>query len=292
MYFLVLCIICSTGIFVVFKSIEKSGIPSFPVIVINYFIATLLGFLINPGQVNAGRIMETGWLPLSILIGILFIIMFFLIAFSTRKAGISVTTVASKMSVIFPIIFSMRIDPSDRLTLIKAVAIVLTLGGVALTVYRTREKNLDLSVIYIPLILFVGMGVVDSLVKYAQHHFVNDSETALFSAVLFLIALLSGVILMAFFPKLYGNFLRLPVWGWGMILGFVNFGSIFFLVHALNFSSPEGKGMDSSIIFGINNIGIVGLSVLLGLLIFRDRLKPLNWVGIALSILALLLFTL
>ncbi len=292
MHLLILCILSSTGIFVVFKSIERFGIPSFPIIVINYFIASILGFIINPGYVSFSGIMEMEWLPISIIIGILFIIMFFIIAFSSRKAGISITTVASKMSVIFPIIFSLLIDPSDQLNLIKTGAIVCTLGGVALTIYKPRKGIIGLAVIYIPLILFVGMGVVDSLVKFAQHKFVNDADTALFSAVLFLNAFLSGVIVLLFYPKYYRSFLRLKVWGWGLLLGGVNFGSIFFLVRALNYVSPAGNRMDSSVIFGINNVGIVGLSVLLGLWVFRERLLPLNWLGIILSAMALILFTL
>jgi EamA domain-containing membrane protein RarD len=72
----------------------------------------------------------------------------------------------------------------------------------------------------------------------------------------------------------------------------VNFGSIFFLVRALNYSSAAGKGMDSSVIFGANNISIVALSVLVGLLIFKEKLKFVNWIGVVLSALALLLFTL
>lgn len=290
MHFLILCILSSTGIFIVFKSLDRFRIPSFPVIVINYLVATLLGFLINHNQVNFSSISKSDWLPLSMIIGILFIVMFFLVAYSTQKAGISVTTVASKMSVIFPIVFSLAIDPSDNITFIKTAAIVCTLSGVALTVYKSRKSTLDRAVIYVPIILFAGMGVVDSLVKFAQHHFVSDPDTALFSAILFLNAFLTGIIILIFMPKHHRRFLQPVTWGWGILLGAVNFGSIFFLVRALNYSSRSGSGIDSSVIFGVNNTGIVGLSILVGLWIFRERLKPLNWLGIFLSAIALILF--
>ncbi len=292
MHFLILCILSATSIFVVFKTIDRLGIPSFPIIVINYLVATILGFLINPRQISPASIREMEWLPISVIIGVMFIILFFIIAFSSRKAGISVTTVASKMSVIFPILFSLIIDPSDRLTIIKTAAIICTLCGVSLTVYKPFRGTLNLSAIYIPLILFVGMGVVDSMVKYAQHNFVNDNDTVLFSAILFLNAFVTGIIVLPFFPKFHRSFLNPTIWGWGMLLGIVNFGSIFFLVRALNYMSPSGSGIDSSVIFGMNNIGIVGLSVLLGLWIFRERLRPINWLGIILSAVAILFFAL
>jgi drug/metabolite transporter (DMT)-like permease len=292
MHFLLLCILSSTAIFIVFKSIERYNIPSFPVIVINYFAASILGFLINPGMTGISEIKNMEWLPSSILIGFLFIVMFFLIAFSSQKAGISVTTVASKMSVIFPIIFSLIIDQSDRFTAIKAIAILCTLAGVALTVFKPRNMRAGGAVIFIPIILFVGMGVVDSLVKYAQHRFVNDNETALFSAVLFLNAFVAGIVVLLFVPKYRSYFRKSAVWGWGVLLGGVNFGSIYFLVRALNYRSAGGAAIDSSVIFGVNNTGIVALSVLAGLLVFKEKLNPVNWAGIFLSALALLLFAL
>ena len=290
MHFLILCILSSTGIFIVFKFVDKFSFPPLPVIVINYFTASLLGFLIQPSPMRFPEVVRSEWFPVSIVIGILFIIMFFLVAYSSKKAGISITTVASKMSVIFPIIFSIFIDPSDRMTLIKTMAVACTLFGVALTVYKPRTTKLDRAAIYIPLLLFTGMGLVDSLVKFAQHHYVSDPEVAPFSSVLFLNAFISGVLVLVVMPGLYRNFIRFSIWVWGVLLGAVNFGSIFFLVRALNYLSPGGTSTDSSVIFGINNIGIVALSVMAGWLLFRERLKPVNWIGVGLSAVALILF--
>lgn len=292
MHFLLLCILSSTGIFVIFKTISRFNIPAFPVIVINYLVATLLGLMINPGNADFASIINSRWLPISMIIGIMFILMFFLVAHSTKKAGLSVTTVASKMSVIFPILFSLLIDPSDQLSLMKAAAVLIALGGVVLTVYKPENGTLEKSVFVIPLLLFVGMGVVDSMVKLAQLQYVEDRETALFSAILFLNAFLAGVLALLFFRKYNKHFIRARVWGWGVLLGGVNFGSIFFLVKALNYSSAAGKSMDSSVIFGANNISIVALSVLVGLWVFKEKLRLVNWIGIVLSALALLLFTL
>jgi len=292
MHFLILCILSSTGIFIVFKSIDRFNIPPLPVIVINYLTATLLGFFLQNSLLSIPSVWKSEWFPISAVIGILFTVMFFLVAYSSKKAGISITTVASKMSVIFPIMFSILIDPADRLTLVKILAIVCTLSGVALVVYKPGNGKPDLSAIYIPLLLFAGMGLVDSLVKYAQHRYVVDSEVASFSSVLFLNAFISGVLVLLLRPGFHRSLLRPAVWMWGVVLGTVNFGSVFFLVRTLNYLSPAGKSTDSSVIFGVNNIGIVALSVMAGLLLFREHLKPVNWLGIGLSAMALILFML
>ena len=58
-------------------------------IVINYLMATFLGFLIYRGETVLSSIPGSPWLAISMIIGILFILMFFLVAFSTKKAGVN-----------------------------------------------------------------------------------------------------------------------------------------------------------------------------------------------------------
>jgi multidrug transporter EmrE-like cation transporter len=53
----------------------------------------------------------------------------------------------------------------------------------------------------------------------------------------------------------------------------------------------SGTGIDSSIVFGINNTGIVVLSVLTGYLVFNEKLRMINYLGIMLSIIAILMFS-
>ena len=292
MHFLILCIISSTTIFVIFRTIKPYNLPPFPVILINYLFAFILGFLLNPLHFTPGSIIKMNWFPLSMLIGILFILMFFVIAHSSQKAGISVTSVAGKMSVVFPIVLSMIISASDVLSFIKFMGIVLALAGVTLTIIKPGNHNVDYRKIYLPVILFVGMGIVDSLVKLAQHCYVKDESTAIFSAVLFLNAFVTGILILIFRPGTMRWFKNIRIWLWGLLLGIANFGSVFFMVRALNYLNPSGNHIDSSVIFGINNIGIVSLSVLAGLLIFREKLRLVNWIGIGISGFAIILFSL
>jgi len=238
-----------------------------------------------------GDIFTAGWIPVSILIGFLFIVMFFLVARSSNEAGISVTTVASKMSVVFPISFSMMIDPSDQLTLLKSAAVFATLTGVMLTIYEPGKSLQARKRTFLPLVLFIGMGLVDSLVKFAQHSYVSDRETALFSAVLFTMAFLTGMVILPFRKEGISEFKKKAVWWWGLLLGIVNFGSIYLMVSALNHVNEYGSRIDSSIIYGANNIGIVSLSVLAGLVIFHEKLRTVNWIGIGISAGAIVLFS-
>lgn len=66
-----------------------------------------------------------------------------------------------------------------------------------------------------------------------------------------------------------------------------NYGSLYFLIRALNFKDQLGDKIDGSIVFGINNLGIIALSVIIGLLVFKEKFLKINWVGIILSCIAI-----
>jgi len=289
MLFLLLSILSSTGIFLIFRLIERWGIKNFPVIVINYMAAALLGFyLSSQTDVEPGPF-PAAFYGLATLIGILFILLFFVVARSSQKAGMGITTIAGKMSVIFPILFSILYDDQDSISTLKAMGILVALTGVLLTIYKKRTQLPEPAFIYLPVVLFFGMGAVDSLVKLAQYEYISDANLSLFTAILFSISALCGL-LASFFQK--GRFRSIFIPRtilWGAILGMVNFGSIYFLVKTLNHIHPERGAIDSSVVFGINNIGIVGLSVILGMLLFQEKLTPINKAGVMASIIATIL---
>jgi len=67
-------------------------------------------------------------------------------------------------------------------------------------------------------------------------------------------------------------------------LGLVNFGSLYFIINALNTSK-----LNSSLVFALINISIVCLSAIIGILYFKEKLNKLNITGIILAILSLFL---
>ncbi len=286
MIYLLFSILSSTGIFLIFRLIEKRNIKNFPVIVINYLTATLAGFALSGDSGGVSWVFPAAFYILAGLIGTLFIIMFFVVARSSQKAGMAVTTLAGKMSVIFPIAFSIIYDPADGISLLKGTGILLALPGVLLTVHRPRNRLPDLSLLYLPLVLFVGMGLVDSLVKLAQYEYVSDANLSLFTAILFGISAIIGILVSVISRDRLASLFSIRVLAWGILLGLVNFGSIYFLVRALNYLHPVRGAIDSSVIFGVNNIGIVVLSLILGVMLFREKLSRVNAAGIVICIIA------
>ena len=287
MIFLVLSILSSAAIYVIFKFLDRFKINTFNVIIINYITATILGLLLIKTQVDIFTIYKSAWFPYSIIIGVLFIMTFVLIAKSSQIVGIAITSVSNKMSVIIPIAVSIVIDPLDVLTNFKAIGIILAIIAVFLSVYRKRKVEFDPRNIYIPIILFLSMGLVDSFVKYAQHYYVADDILPLFTVILFAMAAIAGIVTKILRKTSFKDLLNVKTLLWGIGLGISNYGSLYFLIKALNHKNSLGNTLDGSIVFGINNLGVIAISVVIGLIIFKEKFLKINWIGIIISLIAI-----
>ncbi len=284
MIYLILSILSSTVIVIVFKIQSKINIKLFPVIVINYFTATFLGLILNQQQISFQQIASSSWIYGALIIGVLLIIGFYLIGYSTQKIGIAITTVTNKMSVVLPMLFSMFFY-AESISFLKLIGIILALLAMFLSVYRKRTKDFDIKYVYLPVLLFFTIGLIDSVVKYGQAN-LTDSEVPVFTAISFGIAGIVGIISAVFNTTKFKDFLNIKILVTGIIIGSANFGSMYFLIYAL-----EKSGFDSSVVFGVNNIGIIALSVLSAFFIFKEKFKIVNWFGILLSLIAIALLT-
>ncbi len=285
MIYLLLCIFSSTAIIILFKYFDQLKINTFNAIIINYITASLIGLIISFNSLKSINIFIQPWLPVAILIGVLFVVMFNVIAITTQKAGISVSSVASKMSVIAPMLFSI-LYYHEQINNYKIAGMVLAVIAVVFTAIKKNIHFENRKYLFLPFILFIGMGLVDSLVKFSQYEYLRDKNLPVFTTLLFTISAIAGIIVRLFKKSLRNSPVNLKTVVAGMLLGIANFGTFYFLVHALN-----SNFVDSSVIFGINSVGIVLLSVFLAIILFKEKLTFINWTGIVLSIITIFVLT-
>ncbi|WP_455168927.1 EamA family transporter [Aegicerativicinus sediminis] len=286
MIFLSLSVLASTLIFVVFKLLQKLRIDNLQAIVINYIAASVFGFALASSELEFIDIFQKQWIWGSLILGALFITIFNVMAYTSQINGIAVASVATKMSLIIPVILGLFLY-QENTTLLKFIGVGIALTSVYLTSFKKGNATNSITNLGGPITLFIGSGIIDSAIKYYQFNHLQDFEYGYFSASIFMFAGIFGI---AFFSmqRLKGrakfNPKSIP---FGIILGVINFGSIFFLLKALN--SPK---TESATIFSINNVAIVLFSTLIGLFFFNERLLKKNWVGIALAIAAIFIIQL
>ena len=135
-----------------------------------------------------------------------------------------------------------------------------------------------------PILLFFGSGAIDTSLKFIETSFVEEGGVPLFSATIFGCAFILGMTILLYqivkgtFRFEFKNILG------GILLGVPNYFSIVYLLKALS-----TDGMESSTAFTLNNVGIVILSTLFGLFIFKEKLIWKNWLGIVIAIVSILL---
>ncbi|MEN8119300.1 MAG: EamA/RhaT family transporter [Bacteroidota bacterium] len=282
MIFLILSIISSSLIYVIFKLLDKISIKIFPVIIINYLTAALTGYLFREKDFSVQEIFTADWIYISIIIGILFIAMFYLIGISTQKAGITVTSISTKMSVVFPMLFSI-LYYGESLYLLKIGGIFLALLSIILSTIKDKNGVRGIKNIIFPAVLFLGMGLVDSLVKFNQEEFLQNTGVIESTTVIFAVSAIIGISIQFIFNFKANKVLKVSTLLFGILLGLSNFGSLYFLILALN-----AKFLDSSVVFAINNTAIILIAALVGRFFFKEKLILLNWIGVIVSMIAIL----
>ena len=282
MIYLLLSILSSTAIFVVFKLLKSYNINTLQAIVVNYFTACIIGSLLYKGDIKPAEIVQTNWFIAAIVLGFLFISIFNVMALTAQKNGLSVASVASKMSVIIPVVFGILVF-KESVGFQKITGILLALVAVYLTSLKQKDNAVLTQSIYLPLILFFGSGIIDTSINY----FAPDDNIPLFSATIFAMAAVIGVLLLSFKYLKSKQRFKLKSLPFGIILGIVNYTSIHFLLLALRVENTE-----SSTLFTINNIAILSLSTLIGLVLFKEKISKKNWIGISLALISILLVTL
>lgn len=280
MLYLFLSIFSSIVILIIFKVIGKYNIKVIQPIIINYFVASTLGFLsagLTPKEIIE---IPTDWILPGVFIGSLYVFTFFLIGYSTKKAGMALTTIASKMSFVFPMFFSILIDAKDNYSTTKLILLLMAIISVFLSVYKKKTKTIDsLFIILLPFVIFVLMGIADSLVKFAQNSFIKDeSQTSIFSFLIFSFSAIWGLILIMF-QKDKKEIIQPKVLITGLLLGICNFSSLYFFINALN-----SLTFNNSLVIALNNMGVVLFSIIIALSFFKEKTTKLNKAGIALVI--------
>lgn len=286
MIYLLLSILASTGIFICFKLFDRFKLNTLLAIVVNYISACVFGLFIYESPINIQDVIAAKWFYGAFFLGILFISIFHVMALTAQRNGLSVVSVASKMSVVIPVIFGFYVY-HESAGIQKIIGILLALVAVYLASLKSEKKGKLSKNLLLPTILFFGSGVIDTSIKYLETTYVPENGIPIFSASIFCSAAFFGILTLSY--KAFKNqfsFDFKSVIG-GILLGVINYGSIYFLLKALHL-----EGLESSSVFTVNNVAIVMISTLLGLLIFKEHLSRKNWIGISFAILSIALVTL
>lgn len=285
MIYIVLSVLFNAVLFIILKLFSRFNINTLQALVVNYFIAFVMGLLFTESALNYSKIIEKQWYFGSLLLGFLFISVFYATAITSQRNGLSVASVASKMSVIIPICFGVLLF-NEKLGIAKIIGILMALVAVYFTSKKEKGAVADSKNLLYPLLVFFGAGAIDTSLKILQNDYLPENEISLFSSHTFLMAFLVGSILIGI--NIFKNKMKMEGKNIlaGIILGVPNYFSLYFLIKML-----DSEVFESSTIFTIHNVAIVMVSTLVGILFFNEKISMRNAIGIAMALLAIFLVT-
>jgi drug/metabolite transporter (DMT)-like permease len=283
--YLILSILFNSVLFVIIKLFAKYNIDALQALVINYLVAFLVGLFFLDNHFVTAEIISYDWFKGSLFLGFVFISTFYSTTITSQRNGLSVASVASKMSVIIPITLGVILY-DETLNFIKIIGIILALVAVYFTSKKETGEIKKVDGLLFPILVFLGAGTIDSSLKYLQTFHVPANQIGLFSSITFFCAFSVGILTILFL-SIFGKiqFSSRNILG-GITLGLPNYFSLYFLVRML-----ESKVFESATLFTIHNIAIVIVSTFIGILFFKERISMRNAFGIGLALFALFLVT-
>ena len=265
MIYLIFSVITNAAIYWLFKYFEQIEAKIFETIVFNYIVAFTCGIFFVPNVPEAihSALQFPIWSVAGLIMGSLFISVFYFMAITAKKSGVAMATLSSKMSLV--------------------LALLIAMFGLYLFSVD-RKSKLSKDMLLYPVVLMLGSTSIDFSIAYFQGFTTNQNELSLFTCMPFMGAGFIGVIILAY--KLIFRKEKFPLkeLGTGVLLGLVNYGSIFFLVELYH-----SGWMPESTILPINNLLVLVIGSIGAVFIFKEKFNRRKIQGLVICVLALIL---
>jgi drug/metabolite transporter (DMT)-like permease len=285
MIFIFLSICCSVFVSVLLKLAKRYHIDATQAIAWNYLSAGVLCWFFYRPRIFDLNIAEIPY-PIYLVLGLLLPALFVLLAASIRYSGIVRTDIAQRLSLFIPVLAAFLIF-NEVPSPIKSAGIGVGFAAILFSVpwqKQQNQKRVHTGWIYL-IAVFVGLGIIDILFKKIAQIKEIPYTSSLF--IVFIVSFLISMITLAIlFTARKGKFEWINLLC-GLVLGVANFGNILFYIKA-----HQSLAAQPSIVFSAMNIGVIILGSMVGILIFREKLSRLNYAGIALALVSIILVVL
>ncbi len=277
MEFLFLSIICSVSVGAIFKLARRYSIAISQIVAANYIFALVLCyFFFNPNLADVG--IGAPW-KIYVSLGILLPTIFLFLALSIKEVGIVKTDAAQRLSLFIPILAAWLLF-GENFNGLKITAFGIAFPALLLILNKPSENTKN-NWMY-PAIVLMGFGLIDILFKQIALFTHLPYTTSLF--VVFGLALILMIVVVGYeivFKKAKFNFKNLL---FGGLVGIFNFGNILFYLKA-----HQSFAENPSTVFAGMNMGVILVGSLTGVFIFKEKLSKMNYVGLFLALMAIVL---
>lgn len=277
MLFLILSIICSVTVGALFKTARKYTTSNIQIVASNYLFALTLCYLSFNPDLNEVR-SSAPW-GIYMAIGILLPSIFLFLATSIKHMGIVKTDAAQRLSLFIPILAAWLIF-KEEFNILKVTALLVAFPALILILAKQSENTKNKW--GYPTAVLLGFGVIDILFKQIATYTSLPYTTSLF--VIFGIAMTIMIAAVVYEVSVKKVALNTRNFLFGGLIGIFNFLNILFYLKA-----HQKFSENPSTVFAGMNMGVIIIGSLVGILIFKERLTKMNFTGLFLALIAIVL---
>lgn len=277
MLFLILSIICSVTVGVLFKVARSYNVSQVQIVAWNYVFALVFCYLSFSPDLSAVRTLAP-W-GIYFPIGILLPSIFLFLAASIKQVGIVKTDAAQRLSLFIPILAAWLLFKED-FNILKITAFMVGFPALLLILAKPSQ-NTGNKWIY-PAVVLLGFGIIDILFKQIALYTSLPYTTSLFVVFgISLLIMIGAVVYDVIVTKVPLNFINII---FGGLVGIFNFGNILFYLKA-----HKAFAENPSTVFAGMNMGVIVIGSLVGIFIFKEKLTKMNYLGLFMALIAIVL---
>lgn len=265
------------------KVTETRSLDTVRVLTVNYFVASSSALLYTFSKGLPDVDFEVFFQPflLSVGVGVVFIANYFIYSKSVFYNGVGISIATMRISLIIPVLLS-TVWYLEILTIYQWSGIVLVFITLFLLLPNKKsfiKTDYSLSNGWLLLLLFLGTGIGEASLKYYEMEYTQWISKELFMGMVFLTAFWIGMIYILW--KKSWQFTKEEIFV-GFAIGIPNLLASIFLISALEL-------MNGAVVYSSVNILTVLGGTLLGVLYWKDRFSKMQWMGIFLTMAAIIL---
>ena len=293
MYLLISCILLNASLTIIFKYFDRYKVDLFQSIAINYVTCFITGSLVIGHFHFVPKSVGSEWFPYALILGVLFITVFNFVGATVKTNGVMAASIFQKMSLVAPTLLGLMVYQESS-GWYKILGIFLAIGSIFVLVRPSGSEHdstaatptrKSMALLLYPMATFLGSCLIDGGLYLVQRQNWIHGEDLPFTTILFGVAALGGIMGMVYQYLREGKTLKKSSIIGGIILGVPNFFSIYLLMLVL------ASGWEGSFVFPVNNVGILSVSALVGVLVFKELLSVSKFAGLAMAVLSILLIS-
>ncbi|MCL9805350.1 EamA family transporter [Flavobacterium amniphilum] len=279
MHFILISIICSVFVGVLLKIARNKDLSIYQIISWNYLFALLALLVTYKPVINTNFGMETGIVTGSLIF--LLPVIFVFQAKAIKHSGIVKTDIAQRLSLFISICFSLFIA-KEIFNSYKVIGLIIAFIAIFFTFYKKQQTGTDDSKAYFLVLVLGGFGIIDILFKKVAT--IGELKFTELLLLVFIGALAVAWTISGYYITIKKEYFSIRNMYWGILVGLLNFSNISFYIKA-----HQNLSSNPSTVFIGMNMGVILLGSMIGVFYFKEKLTKLNYFGVVLSLLSIVL---